>query len=246
MKRLVSALFNKFGYTISKSKDQYPDLENEFWDIYNLCKSETMTSVERMYALYKAVEYVHHQNIEGDYVECGVWRGGSTMLAAITLNRLNDTHRHLYLYDTYEGMSEPTTFDVSVKNDEVHKEWSVIKKSNEKIFAYASLATVQTNMLKTKYPESKIKFIVGKVEDTIPNTITDKISLLRLDTDWYESTKHELEHLFPKLQSGGILIIDDYGHWKGSRKAVDEYFSANKIIPYLHRIDYTGRLYVKP
>ena len=83
------------------------------------------------------------------------------------------------------------------------------------------------------------------MEDTIPKNSPEKISILRLDTDWYESTKHELEYLFPRLSSGGILIIDDYGHFKGAKKAVDEYFTKNKIQYFLNRIDYTGRLIVK-
>ncbi len=81
--------------------------------------------------------------------------------------------------------------------------------------------------------------------DTIPKNVPEKISILRLDTDWYESTKHELNNLFPRLVSGGILIIDDYGHFQGSKKAVDEYFEENKISSFLFRIDYTGRLFVK-
>jgi hypothetical protein len=86
---------------------------------------------------------------------------------------------------------------------------------------------------------------VGKVEDTIPADIPEKIALLRLDTDWYESTKHELIHLFPRLQKGGVLIIDDYGFWKGARKAVDEYFAENNIQILLNRIDDTGRMAIK-
>ena len=84
------------------------------------------------------------------------------------------------------------------------------------------------------------------VEDTIPNQAPKEIALLRLDTDWYESTLHELEHLYPRLVSGGVLIIDDYGHWRGAREAVDEYIDKHKLKLFLTRIDYTGRLCVKP
>ena len=109
----------------------------------------------------------------------------------------------------------------------------------------ASLEEVQKNMSLTKYPTEKIHFVKGKVEDTIPDKAPEKIAILRLDTDWYESTKHELEYLFPRLIEGGILIIDDYGHFEGSRIAVDEYLEKNNIHDFLHRIDYTGRLLVK-
>jgi O-methyltransferase len=104
---------------------------------------------------------------------------------------------------------------------------------------------VQTNMKQTNYPFSKIHFVQGKVEQTIPETIPSSIALLRLDTDWYESTYHELVHLFPKLVTGGVLIIDDYGHWQGARKAVDQYFAEQKTPILLNRIDYTGRIAIK-
>lgn len=101
-------------------------------------------------------------------------------------------------------------------------------------------------MKQTGYSFNNIVFIKGKVEDTlIKEAQPEKISLLRLDTDWYESTKAELEHLFPKLEKEGVLVIDDYGHWQGARKAVDEYFSKNKINILLNRVDYTCRMGIK-
>jgi hypothetical protein len=113
-------------------------------------------------------------------------------------------------------------------------------------FCYASLEDVTNALLSTGYPIDRIYFVKGKVEDTIPLQAPDRISLLRLDTDWYESTKHELVHLYPSLCPGGVLIIDDYGHWQGSRAAVDEYFKDLSIPILLNRIDYTGRIGVKP
>ena len=107
------------------------------------------------------------------------------------------------------------------------------------------MEVVKKNIFSIGYDPEKIHFVQGKVEDTIPATIPEKISLLRLDTDWYESTKHELEHLFPRLSKGGILILDDYGHWQGARKAADEYFNNNHISIFLSRADYTGRIAVK-
>jgi hypothetical protein len=101
-------------------------------------------------------------------------------------------------------------------------------------------------MAMTNYPQDKLNYVVGKVEDTIPETLPRKIALLRLDTDWYESTLHELNHLYPLLTEGGVLIIDDYGHWQGAKKAVDEYIEKNKLKILLNRIDYTGRIAIKP
>jgi len=107
------------------------------------------------------------------------------------------------------------------------------------------LEEVQANLFSTGYPQGKINCVVGKVEDTIPGTMPAKIALLRLDTDWYASTRHELEHLFPLLQNNGVVIIDDYGHWLGARQAVDEYIAEQGLRILLNRIDYTGRIAIK-
>jgi len=107
------------------------------------------------------------------------------------------------------------------------------------------LDEVKKNVYGTGYPQDKIHFVKGKVEDTIPGTMPNQIALLRLDTDWYQSTMHELTHLFPLLQAKGVLIIDDYGHWQGAGKAVDEYFADKQISILLNRIDYSGRIAIK-
>ncbi len=206
----------------------------------------TMTSKERLINLVRAVNYIHASNIEGAIVECGVWKGGSSMAAAITLNTLGDRSRQLYLYDTYDGMTEPSDKDISADGIEATVQLSQSSKDDpDSVWCYSALEDVRMNMEATGYPTENIFFIKGKVEDTIPREIPDKIALLRLDTDWYESTKHELVHLFPRLQAGGILIIDDYGHWKGCRQAVDEYIAQHNVRLFLARIDYTGRIGVK-
>ena len=102
------------------------------------------------------------------------------------------------------------------------------------------LNDVKKNVFSTNYNKEKFHFIVGKVEETIPEKAPEKISLLRLDTDWYESTRHELVHLFPRLSRGGIIIIDDYWSWDGSRMATDEYLSQNNIKIFLKTIDPFG------
>lgn len=108
-----------------------------------------------------------------------------------------------------------------------------------------TLEEVRSNLLGTGYPAERVTFVKGRVEDTLPRVLPGPIALLRLDTAYYESTKRELEQLYPLLVLGGVLIIDDYGHWKGARRAVDEYFAASGLRPFLHRIDYTGRLVLK-
>lgn len=207
----------------------------------------TMTSVERIFALIQAVEYVVRAGIPGDMVECGVWQGGSMMAVAQTLQRLGDTDRDLYLFDTYEGMPQPTEADVDYSGNSAAVEFETMKKTADSSdWCYASIEQVQQNLASTGYPMARINLIKGKVEDTIPVQAPEKIAILRLDTDWYESTQHELIHLFPRLVEGGVLIIDDYGHWQGSRRATDEYLAEHKIPLLLNRVDYTARIAVKP
>jgi O-methyltransferase len=207
----------------------------------------TMTTIERMWALYSSVHNVVDRGIAGDIVECGVWKGGSSMLAASTLAQLGVTDRDLYLYDTFEGMSEPTELDVGIRGERVADEWERYSTDLESpVLAYAGIEEVRSNMATTGYPADRIHYVRGKVEDTIPATIPERIALLRLDTDWYESTRHELEHLYPLLEPGGILIIDDYGDWQGARKAVDEWLASLADPPLMTRLDHTGRIIVKP
>jgi len=215
---------------LKKNTQQSPldpviDKDRQFRKIYAKCKNYTMTSKEKMYALYKSVKYLIDSKIPGDFVECGVWQGGSTMLIASTLRTLKQTNRKIYLYDTFKGMSEPTSKDCRLNDPSIKA-----KKIWHNNWCFSPLSEVKKNMFSTGYPQNKLVFIKGKVENTIPKTIPSKISLLRLDTDWYQSTKHELTHLFPVLAKNGVLIIDDYGYWAGSKKAVDEYFSNKPIL----------------
>jgi hypothetical protein len=247
IKNLVKKPLNRFGVDVvpyvppevSEFQD-FPDLSEEERRIVSAVKPFTMTSVERIVCLMNAVSYVSDNNVRGDIVECGVWRGGSMMTVALTLLARGDTSRNLYLYDTYEGMTTPTELD---KNFDGVLAQEQMNEQNGK-WCYASIEDVQQNIFSTGYPKEKIFLVQGKVEDTIPKTLPENLSLLRLDTDWYESTKHELNHLFPLLAPEGVLVIDDYGHWQGSKKAVDEYFAEQKRKVYLHRIDYSGRIVV--
>ena len=213
-------------------------------EIIARCRPFTLTSTERLIALTDAVEYIVANNIPGDFVECGVWKGGSSMAAALAYLRLGRAV-DLHLYDTYDGMSEPTGADVCAGTGESAKDLLARAGKDESIWCYSPLDEVTANLTSTGYPAQRMHFVKGKVEDTIPAHVPEAISILRLDTDWYESTKHELEHLFPRLSHGGILILDDYGFWTGARKAVDEYLAANNIRLFLSRIDYSGRIAIK-
>jgi len=196
-------------------------------------------SAERLYSFYKATEYVVLNKIPGDIVECGVDRAGSTMVAALSLIGLKQTKRKIYLYDTYEGMTKPTEKDVLIENKKIKAltKWQRRRDGEYANWRRTSLETVKSNMERTGYPKSNLVYVKGKVEETIPKFAPNKIAVLRLDTDWYESTYHEMVHLFPRLVKGGVLILDDYRHWQGSRDAVDKYLSENKIKIFLHRTD---------
>jgi len=212
-----------------------------------LVRPFTMTSLERLVSLSRSIDHLIHYKVEGDIVECGVWRGGSMMLAARKLVREQDISRRLFLFDTFDGMSAPGAEDVNVVDNATAEELlkSSDKMQGNNVWCYSPLDEVRANLNKTGYPAEKIHFIKGKVEDTLPEPSVGKIALLRLDTDWYESTRHELEHLYDLLVPGGILIIDDYGHWSGCRKAVDEFIQQRNLKIFLTRVDYTGRLAIK-
>ena len=249
-RKIIHSILNKAGYDIVRLPPRESiiplDMDENFEDIYRKCKDYTMTSIERMYALYKAIEYIINSKIEGDIVECGVWKGGSLMLSAYTLLKIGETGRKIYLYDTYKGMSAPTDRDVMLANKyPAQKVWEKYQDEDHNKWCYVSVEEVKTNMFSTGYPRENLIFIQGKVEDTLPKITPEKISLLRLDTDWYESTYQELLHLFPKLSKGGTIIIDDYGHWKGVREAVDDYFKEKGIKILLNRIDETGVIGIK-
>lgn len=188
--------------------------------------------------LCDTVAHVVRNEIDGAFVECGVWRGGSTMAAALTFLELGAGNRELHLFDTFEGMPPPGAQDIETATGEPAEH-----ERNGVAIARAQLEEVRANMVSTGYDMRHVHFHRGMVEDTIPDQAPPKIAILRLDTDWYASTKHELDHLWPRITPGGFLIVDDYGHFAGAKQAVDEFFGGKA---FLFRIDYTGRLIMKP
>ena len=202
----------------------------------------TLTTHDRVIALVDAVRHVAEWEVPGAIVECGVWRGGSMMAIAMTLLEQGDTSRDLFLYDTFTQMPPAGPNDYLANGQKV-----VDVDDDAEIpdtYAFIPKDAVHEAMLSTGYPADRIHLVQGLVEDTIPANTPEQIALCRLDTDYYESTKHELVHLWPRLSSGGVLLIDDYGHFLGAKKAVDEYFAANPK-PFFHRVDYSARLIFK-
>jgi len=217
------------------------EADKEFQAIYQKVKGFTLVGPERCYALYQSLKYILANDVSGDLVECGVWKGGSAMLMAYTLLGAGINSRRIFLYDTFEGMPKPGEKDGEFEK----REWERLKLDEQRNnWCLSTVEEVKNNLGQTGYPKENIVWIKGKVEETIPGQLPSQIALLRLDTDWYESTKHELLHLFPLLENKGVLIIDDYGAWQGAKKATDEYFAAHGPV-YLNRIDFTGRLLIK-
>ena len=249
-KKIVIKYLNKFlkkiNLRITEIKKPPIDFDDVAINIIENVKPYTMTSIERIYAIINSVRYCINNNIVGAFVECGVWKGGSVLAMIETLKSLNINDIDIYLFDTFEGMPKPGNTDIDLKGNKAINEFRQkilnIKSSN---WCNVSLEFVENLISKSGYPSNRIHYVKGMVEETIPDRRISQISILRLDTDWYESTKHELTYLYPLLVKHGVLIIDDYGHWKGARKAVDEYFGNSHIPIYLHRIDYTGRVTIK-
>ena len=234
------------GFDVVRYNELPRDIDPEIASIVQSARAYTMTSTKRVAALCEAVKYIVDSRIEGDVVECGVWRGGSMMAVAKSLRWLGENKRTLHLFDTFEGMTPPTDNDVEFDGQSAEVLLASSDKSDaESVWCHAPLEGVRAVLSETGYDMDKLVFVQGRVEDTLPNAAPERIALLRLDTDWYESTRHELEHLYPRLVPGGVLIIDDYGHWQGARKAVDEYIAEHRLQIHLQRIDYSGRCAIK-
>ncbi|MGZ5277203.1 MAG: TylF/MycF/NovP-related O-methyltransferase [Caldimonas sp.] len=248
MKQIIKSALARAGLELTRTADRrsaaIADLAPADRELVVLVEPFTMTSLDRRASLLGAVDHIVRHRIAGDIVECGVWRGGSMMLAALALMARGDTTRDLWLYDTFEGMSEPGAEDRSASGETAAEQLARTPRG-QGVWCEAGLADVQANLESTGYPRERIHFVQGKVEETIPGSLPARIALLRLDTDWYESTRHELRHLYPLLSRLGVLVIDDYGYWQGARQAVDEYFAAQSELVYLHRVDNTARLLVR-
>lgn len=220
------------------------DYDQDYRDIIDAVRPYTMTGSDKLHALITATRYIERFTIPGAIVECGVWRGGSMHAAARTLDRLGSYGRDFYLYDTFEGMTEPGERDLRHDGAPAAQMLAASDRSS-RVWAVASLEDVQAGFATVPYPSERIRYVKGPIEETVPAQMPDEIAILRLDTDWYESTAHEFEHLYPRLVSGGVLMVDDYGFWKGSREATEEFIERTGERLMLVRMD-SGRVAVKP
>jgi len=211
----------------------------QFVDPDLVIKKITMTSRERIQGLHWAIEQIHGDQIPGDVVECGVWRGGNIVLARRAFDSVNNI-KHYWAYDTFDGMTQPGQQDPP----EAHTNW----QTSPHVVCRSPRQEVEDVFRAWQILDQRTHLIQGDVAQTlqIESNLPDRISLLRLDTDWYASTLIELERLYPRLESGGYLIIDDYGYWSGCRQAVHEYFGADLIRYGFVALDDTGIMYRKP
>jgi hypothetical protein len=224
----------------------YSDIEPELLLVFESCARFTMTTIERMFALYQAVCHIAQNKIPGAMVETGVWRGGSMMVTARALQKSAET-RDLWCYDTFEGQPKPDAVrDRDIWGNSCLEGWRRYVVDGKYLGSQAAMDEVLANIVSTGYPSDRIFCVKGKVEDTLPAKAPEQIALLRIDTDWYSSIAHALDQLYPRLVSGGVLIIDDYGHLFGARQATDEFLSRLDRPPLLIRVDYSCRLAVKP
>ena len=213
------------GFVKLRSEKNIPSfVGNDFLEIYSRNREATMVNWDALYTNFCPARYVVESGIEGDVVECGVLEGGSIILLAESLKLFGDVSRKVFLYDTFEGMSDPTDLDIMLSDPNTSA-----KNMHFKGMGKANISRLNKNLDTMDYAKSNVVIVKGKVEDTIPGIMPEKISILRLDTDWYESTLHELEHLYPRLSVGGILIIDDYSCWAGSRVALEEYIKKHGL-----------------
>ena len=219
---------------LKNGKKTFPDLEETlFWRVYEAWKPYTLISTERAYNLYQATQYIAANRLPGDFVECGVLLGGASIMMAVFADHFGLRDRKHYMLDTFCGFTEPT-IEVDYAGDSV-------SLSGLPHFRHL----VERNIARCGIDPARFVLVEGAVKDTLPLTGMNAVCLLRLDTDDYQSTLHELRTVYPLIVRKGVLTIDDYGQYKGARRAVDEYFDAVEAPPLLQRIDYSGRCGVK-
>jgi len=237
----AARLLTDAGWGVKPPGQYLEDMDTDFLEKWKIAENFTMISPERGWALAEAVRYVIRSGIPGDIAECGVWKGGACLLASLVLadEEGRDTERSIWLYDTFTGMVAPG------EEDRIASSGEALSEREPEGWWSSGLEEVRDTLKKSDLQSANYRFVEGPVELTLEKEIPEQLAVLRLDTDWYESTRKELEVLYPRLSPGGVLIIDDYGHFTGARKAVDEYFRNLGETVLLHRSDYTGRVIVK-
>jgi len=207
--------------------------QSEFAQLYRTVRPYTMCGDARLRGLYRAIRHVVAHDVPGDIVECGAARGGSAALMGLALKAAG-SGRPLWVLDTFEGMPPPTSDD---------PDWKIASLYTGKV--RGDLREVQALFQRLGIAD-RCKLVKGLFAETLSKCDAESIAVLHLDCDWYESVKVCIDHLYDRVSRGGIIQIDDYGHWQGARKAVDEFLRRRSINVGLQRLDYTGRQLIKP
>lgn len=246
VKSMIQSIIGMLGYKIVRLVQIPSELNSDdILVLQDVMRNKlSMAPPARLVATLMACKYVCESGIDGDFVECGVWRGGNSLLAADVFRRYA-ARKSVYLFDTFAGMTAPTDHDVTSGSVSAKPQFEAGQRTGYNDWCLATEGEVRSTF-NDRGLGSSVVFVKGDVAATLgkKSNIPEKISVLRLDTDWYESTKIELEALYPKLTSGGVILIDDYGHWQGQKKAVDEYF-AGASRPFFYYTDNAGRIGVK-
>lgn len=206
----------------------------------------TMVGYQRLSNVYELSNLIEKNKTAGAFVECGVWKGGCAAVMAYVAQKFG-SGRKTWLLDSFEGLPEPTAEDGKIAKDyAMNKVEGNLKTINKCVGTIKDAEDILFKIL--KLDKKNIEISKGWFQDTLPKDKEKmgKIALLRLDGDWYESTKCCLENLYENVIIGGYIVLDDYGHWEGARRALDEFFAEKKIKPDLIKIDYTGIYFIKP
>ncbi len=239
------ALGNKISPTYRGLQSEIPELTPRDTDLLNAVQGLSMTSKIAQWEFIRALRDLHARDVPGDLVECGVWRGGNLCLAGLVRKELG-FDRTIWAYDTFAGMTAPTEFDNKPFDGvDTAQKFTDLERDGHNEWCYAAIKDVSDNFKRVVGSDTGLNLIEGPVQETLldANNLPEKIAMLRLDTDFYDSTKAEMEILYPRLSTGGILIIDDYGEWAGARKAVDEYFNDSRV--WLQRVTQSVRMMIK-
>lgn len=264
IKRLIKNLVRLTGYelVLKKAGSGHPftdqDQRDEAAAMIRLVreKNSTMVGDEGLLTLYRQALFCEQSGIDGAFVECGVWKGGSVGIMA-QVNLIHGTsRRHLHLFDSFEEICEP---DETVDGKRALEGVSAYGGTKGRMVALKGIydykggpGTIDDNRrLLTGdigYDAGHIHYHKGWFQDTLPDRYENigDIAILRIDADWYASTKVCLEYLYDHVVSGGFIIIDDYGAFDGCRKAVDEFFESRGMSPFLHYVNEEIRYLVKP
>lgn len=263
VKKLIKAALLPLGYEIRKlegpAEAQPTPFEASFQQAAERVRPYTMLSQARLYSLFRQAVYCEENGITGAFVECGVWKGGAVALMAMANLTYGKTRRDIHLFDAFDNICEP---DQAVDGERAVAEtqkWAKKGNANGRLVPldgfydqFGGAGTLEGNreLLENNvgYEAVRLHFHKGWFQDTLPADAKDidKIAILRIDGDWYASTKVCLDFLFEKVVRGGFIIIDDYGAYEGCRKAVDEFFAARNLHLFMNQIDNEAIYFIVP